>query len=119
MSDGLGRPADRRLHFTFPGFGGFDIVAGEGVTNMPANKKAKKSGGSATAKKKASAPQHAAQREQRQQGRAAATATTRRSAKKISQSRYPGETPLTGEDRPSRRAGGKRGQGSSRKRTAR
>lgn len=29
------------------------------------------------------------------------------SAKEISQSRYPGETPLTGEDRPSRRPGGK------------
>ena len=33
--------------------------------------------------------------------------------------RYPGETPLTGEDRPAARAGDKRGQGSSRKRTAR
>jgi hypothetical protein len=103
--------------FTFPGVVGFAIVAGEGVTNMPANKKARKSGGSATPKKKASAPQHAAQREQRQQGRA--TATTRRSAKTISQSRYPGETPLTGEDRPADRAGNKRGRGSSRKGTTR
>jgi hypothetical protein len=83
---------------------------------MPANKKGKKSGG-ATPKKKASAPQHAAQREQRQQGRA--TASARRSAKTISQSRYPGETPLSGEDRPATRAGDKRGKGSSRKRTAR
>ena len=80
---------------------------------MPANQKGKKSGG-ATPKKKASAPQHAAQREQRQVGRAAAP--TRRSAKTISQSRYPGETPLTGDDRPATRPGGKRGQGSSRKR---
>jgi hypothetical protein len=32
-----------------------------------------------------------------------------------SQRRFPGETPLTGEDRPTDRAGGKRGQGSSRK----
>ena len=81
---------------------------------MPANKKAKKSGASSTPKKKASAPQHAAQREQRQQGRA--TPRTQRSAKTISQSRYPGETPLTGEDRPAARPGAKRGQGSSRKR---
>jgi hypothetical protein len=83
---------------------------------MPANQKGKKSGG-ATPKKKASAPQHAAQREQRQGRRA--SATPRRSAKTISQSRYHGETPLTGEDRPATRAGGKRGQGSSRKRAAR
>ena len=83
---------------------------------MPANKKGKKSGG-ATPKKKSSAPRHAAQREQRQVGRA--TTRPRRSAKAISQSRYPGETPLTGEDRPTARAGDKRGQGSSGKRTAR
>lgn len=81
---------------------------------MPANKKGKKSGASATPKKKASAPQNAAQREQRQTGRA--KPRTPRSAKEISISRYPGETPLTGEDRPATRAGGKRGQGSSRKR---
>jgi hypothetical protein len=81
---------------------------------MPANKQAKKSGRSATPKKKASAPQHAAQREQRQSGRT--TPRTRRSAQAISQSRYPGETPLTGEDRPSMRPGGKKGRGSSRKR---
>ena len=80
---------------------------------MPANKKGKKSGGS-TPKKKASAPQHAAQREQRQQGRA--TARTQRSAKTISQSRYPGETPLTGEDRPATRPGAERTRGSSRNR---
>jgi hypothetical protein len=82
---------------------------------MPANKNGRKSGASATPKKKSSAPQHAAQREQRQQGRATAPAA-RRSTKAISQSRYPGETPLTGEDRPAARAGGKRGRGSSRKR---
>ena len=74
---------------------------------MPANKK------QPSTKKKASAPQHAEQREQRQMGRATGTGT--RSAKTISQSRYPGETPLTGEDRPSNRPGGKRGQGSRRK----
>lgn len=80
---------------------------------MPANKKGKKSG-KATPKKKASAPQHAAQREQRQRG--VAMPRTPRSTKTISQSRYPGERPLTGEDRPAMRAGGKRGQGSWRKR---
>jgi hypothetical protein len=32
-----------------------------------------------------------------------------------SQGRFPGETPLTGEDRPADRPGGKRGQGSKRK----
>ena len=79
---------------------------------MAANQKGKKSGG-ATPKTKASAPQHAAQRGQRQSGRAAARAN--RSAKTISRSRYPGETPLTAENRPAARGGGKRGQGSSRK----
>ena len=73
---------------------------------MPANKKGKKSGG-ATPKKKASAPQRAGQREQRQGG--AAKPRARRSAQEISQSRYPGETPLTGEDRPSMRRGDKKG----------
>jgi hypothetical protein len=80
---------------------------------MPANKKGKKPA-RATSKKKTSAPENAAQREQRQQGRA--TVRVRRSAAQISQSRYPGETPLTGEDRPATRPGGKRGRGSSRRR---
>lgn len=79
---------------------------------MPANKEGKKSAGS-TPKKKASAPQNAAQREQRQQGRA--VTRTPRSAQAISQSRYPGETPLTGEDRPATQRGQKRARGSSRK----
>ena len=77
---------------------------------MPANKKGKKSA-RATPKKKASATQRASQREERQMGRASAS----RSAARISQSRYPGETPLTGEDRPAKRPGGKLGRGSRRK----
>ena len=35
--------------------------------------------------------------------------------KEVSQGRFPGETPLTGEDRPSTRAGDKKGKGSRRK----
>jgi hypothetical protein len=35
--------------------------------------------------------------------------------KEVSQGRFPGETPLTGEDRPADRIGGKKGQGSRRK----
>jgi hypothetical protein len=42
-------------------------------------------------------------------------AKLRGSDQTLSQSRFPGETPLTGEDRPANRAGGKRGQGSKRK----
>ena len=37
------------------------------------------------------------------------------SDQRASQGRFPGETPLTGEDRPADRPGGKRGQGSKRK----
>jgi hypothetical protein len=47
--------------------------------------------------------------------RTAPGATLRGSDQSVSQSRFPGETPLTGEDRPSDRPGGKRGQGSKRK----
>jgi len=38
-----------------------------------------------------------------------------RSEKQRSQGRFPGETPLTGEDRPSNRAGGKKAGKTSRK----
>jgi len=41
-------------------------------------------------------------------GKAAGRAKVPVSTKQASQSRYPGETPLTGEDRPANRPGGKR-----------
>jgi hypothetical protein len=72
---------------------------------MAANKKATKSGGGSTPKKKSSAAQHARTRAQAQNR--LAVAPPRRSHKEVDQSRFPGETPLTGEDRPRDRAGGK------------
>ena|SRR5215204_439113 len=74
---------------------------------MAANKKAPKSGGSATPKKKASAVQHAQTRAQAQQHLPETPRLRRRSHQEVDQSRFPGETPLTGEDRPSDRPGGK------------
>jgi len=69
-------------------------------------------------KKKPTARAAAVSRSQRTTG--AATARARGSVKEISQSRYPGETPLTGEDRPASRPGGKkRGQATVRTQTAR
>src|SRR6185503_8299285 len=43
-------------------------------------------------------------------------ATARGTDKQVSQGRFPGETPLTGEDRPKNRSGGKKGKGSRQKR---
>ena len=57
-------------------------------------------------KKKPTARAAASQRMQRTGGTADARAPG--SNKRSSQSRFPGETPLTGEDRPSRRPGGKK-----------
>jgi len=72
---------------------------------MAANKKARKSGAASTPKKKSSAAQHA--RTRAQATNKLAEAPPRRSHKEVDQSRFPGETPLTGEDRPADRAGGK------------
>ena len=72
---------------------------------MAANKKARKSGAASTPKKKSSAAQHA--RTRAQATNKLAEAPPRRSHKEVDQSRFPGETPLTGEDRPSGRAGHK------------
>jgi hypothetical protein len=68
---------------------------------MAANKKALKSGAGSTPKKKASAPQRAQERAQRQQH--IAEPRVPRSHKLVDQSRFPGETALTGEDRPNDR----------------
>jgi hypothetical protein len=72
---------------------------------MAANKKARRSGAASTPKKKSSAAQHA--RTRAQATNKLAEAPPRRSHKEVSQSRFPGETPLSGEDRPADRAGGK------------
>jgi hypothetical protein len=61
----------------------------------------------AAQKKKATARANARNRAQRQLGMSAAP-RTRQSVRDISQSRFPGETPLTGEDRPSSRRRGKK-----------
>ena len=82
---------------------------------MAANKKSSKSGAGATPKKKASARQHAQTRAQAQQ-HLADPPPVPRSQKMVDQSRFPGETPLSGEDRPMDRPGGKqRGFGQDRK----
>ena len=47
------------------------------------------------------------------------TGRTSTSTKKISQGRFPGETPLTGEDRPKDRAGMKKDGQDARRKTAR
>src|SRR5687768_5623331 len=57
-------------------------------------------------KKKPTARAAAMNRSQRTTGSAKARAGG--SNKQVSQSRYPGETPLTGEDRPATRPGGKK-----------
>ena len=69
---------------------------------MPEKKQAKRS----TPKKKSTARENAEQRMQRQ-GTAGAVVRAPRSVKEISQQRFPGETPLTGEDRPVTRSRGK------------
>ena len=58
-------------------------------------------------KKQATAKQNAAGRMQNR-GRSSAAPKPGRSEKQRSQGRFPGETPLTGEDRPQDVAGGKR-----------
>ena len=73
---------------------------------MAANRKGSKFGAGSTPKKKASAAQHAQTRAQAQQHMAEAP-RVRRSHKEVDQSRFPGETPLSGEDRPRDRTGGK------------
>src|SRR3954454_7628305 len=57
-------------------------------------------------KKKASAAQNAAKKIAGRERSSAKPKISRR-VKEISQGRFPGETPLTGEDRPSNSAGGK------------
>jgi len=74
---------------------------------MAANKAGSKSGKASTPKKKASARQHAAERVSAQGGGGGRAARVPQSIKAISQGRFPGETPLTGEDRPARGATGK------------
>src|SRR5207249_4441682 len=59
----------------------------------------------ATSKKKSTARQHANQRIMRQMGEPYPEVPI--STKEISQRRFPGETPLTGEDRPATRSRGK------------
>ena len=73
---------------------------------MAANKKSSKSGAASTPKKKSSARQHAQNRAQSQQ-HLAEPPPVPRSHKMVDQSRFPGETPLTGEDRPIDRPGNK------------
>ena len=70
---------------------------------MAANNDRQGSKGKATAK--ANATKRVADREPR--GRSPKVPP---SHQETSQRRYPGETPLTGEDRPLRRAGGKKGR---------
>ena len=71
-----------------------------------------------TNKKKASARQSAQSRIEEQRGTRGSIRTPT-GHKEISQRRFPGETPLTGEDRPRRREGGKaRGQSVGAVRTA-
>jgi hypothetical protein len=65
-------------------------------------------------KRKTTARKNATKKMEGREGRAPG-AKVRGSDQKVSQSRFPGETPLAGEDRPANRAGGKRGQGSKRK----
>jgi hypothetical protein len=70
----------------------------------------KASGKHGTNKKKASARQNAGARVSERRGSGGAVKLPR-SQKDISVGRFPGETPLTGEDRPARARGGKaRGQ---------
>ena len=73
---------------------------------MAMKKKATKAGVASTPKKKATAAQRAQSRAQAEQ-HLPKPPRVGRSNKKVDQSRFPGETPLTGEDRPRNRAGGK------------
>ena len=75
---------------------------------MPANKsKTTSSKGKTTARKNAT--KRIADRGGSAEHRARGT------DKEVSQGRFPGETPLTGEDRPAGATGGKKGRGSRRK----
>jgi hypothetical protein len=67
-----------------------------------------------TIKRKTTARKNATKKMEGREGRAPG-AKLRGADQTLSQSRFPGETPLTGEDRPANRPGGKRGQGSKRK----
>jgi hypothetical protein len=67
-----------------------------------------------TSKGKATARQNATKRVAERRG-SPGKVSVRGTDKEVSQSRYPGETPLTGEDRPMDRPGGKKGEGSGRK----
>jgi hypothetical protein len=74
-------------------------------------RKASNPGKRSTVKKKASARQNAQNRIEEQRGTRGGRARVPKSIKEMSQRRFPGETPLTGEDRPMREPGGKaRGQ---------
>jgi len=64
-------------------------------------------------------PQTNAKQTAVKQGHLASEPAMPRSQKQISQKRFPGETPLTGEDRPIDQAGGKRERDMSRKRCGR
>jgi len=68
--------------------------------------KSKREGRAGNRKKKATARQHAAERVGTQPGDSSRPRVPL-STKQISQSRFPGETPLTGEDRPASRPRGK------------
>ncbi|HYE20642.1 MAG TPA: hypothetical protein VEA69_19495 [Tepidisphaeraceae bacterium] len=86
---------------------------------MSSNKNTRQSRAGNT-KKKATARQNATQRmdtvdRRGERGKSTAGSKTNPSTQSMSQQRFPGETPLTGEDRPANRQGGKKGQGSSRK----
>jgi hypothetical protein len=58
-------------------------------------------------KKKPTARENASKKISARGGRAGASPKVPRSEKELSQSRFPGETALTGEDRPRRSQGGK------------
>jgi hypothetical protein len=72
--------------------------------DMAANKSTSKR----TTKQKATARQNAMERVATRRGTGGTPREAPTGNKAVSQSRFPGETPLTGEDRPSRRPGGKR-----------
>ena len=71
-----------------------------------ASKGSGKSGPKSASKKKPSAKAHATRRLEERPG--TGEARVPQSIKKISQDRFPGETPLTGEDRPAEGTGGKK-----------
>ena len=72
---------------------------------MPANKSK-----TTTRKGKTTARKNATKRIADRRG-ATPNPKVRGTNKEVSQSRFPGETPLTGEDRPANQMGGKKGKG--------